>query len=1140
MFGRSFYRFFGITFLLLAASLFGSGQDLDDVTISGRILDANGQAVVGASISATSTATGEVRTVVTDDEGRYRIIKLKPGIYKVKATATGFGSQETPEIPTVSAQNVQKDFKLSPAGVTAEQTITVTDDDAPIVDTTRTIVGGTVTEREIEELPNNSRNALDLVLTLGGTSEEALSTKDLAEDRNSNPRSTPLEQGNFSLSGGAAYSNNLTIDGLDNNDDRGARDRFQPSLDSIAEVQVIKNQFSAEYGRASGGRVNIRTRGGTNKFRGRAFMYFKDDNLNANSWYNNSRGFARLPLTDYNPGFTLGGPVVLPFYNGHNRTFFFVSYEHDRLLDTTLIDTYIPVVANPRFTLPAPNGTGQFCDAAGSPPAPCAAGVGAISGYSLLLDTPNRSNLLSARIDHRLFEGNEFTFGWQYGRKKNRRTSGASVTRIEDSLQAKNINTDAFNITDNQVFGSNAVNQLRFQWSVYEPSYISENPFDPVVLVGYRNPVTTGVQTLIAGNSTSSTLQNFSDSRKETRYQFQDSVTYLWNSHSFKFGADVNHVNSKATSLADATGTYNFNSVFNYGANVLSRYRQNFGTASDVTNTYWGAFFNDEVRVRPNLTISGGLRFERETAVTDNNNWGPRFGLAWDPFKKGTGVVRLGAGIFYNRVLLRTVGDFIQNSLGGVQSFDSNSIANSGALNGRANVLASIAQDFPNAYTSLDSLRAAIARAMCGSAACNPNTGFLTDTGSGSNPLRTIDPDLKIPESYQFNVGFEREIGKGFVFETNYTWNKTAHLWREYNPNVAVAPAGFTDLTAWLLTHPYTFTNSNGTVRTYNFYLGSTTDAMGVATAPNGTTACGTTVTVTCFVNLNTISSSTISPSTNVSGVGSNSIGGAVGIAIEGVRQLRPDPNFDEKERVASIGNAFYQGITFEIRSRYRKLGMGFSSSMRAVYTLSKMQDDGLNNTTNADVNGDFHNEWSRATQDRRHRFALSGTFDTPWWLGKVKLSPVFRYGSSAPFNLGLGVDRNLNDTSTDRVLFSGNLDDIRTRPPGSAFPSALAAQFSLLPIGAKGYGNIPRNSGRGPSMYIFDLNISREWRFTERFRLRPTVEFGNILNAAVFSFGSEFVDFFGSPTANQQALFLVPTRTYRPRDIRLGMRFDF
>ena len=123
-----------------------------------------------------------------------------------------------------------RDFSLTPASVTAETTVMVTDD-APMVDTTRTIVGNTITERENEEFPVDSRSALDLVLTLGGTAEGA-SHRDLSGDRGdrgvSAPGTTPEEAGIFGLSGGAAYSNNITIDGLDNNDDRSASFRFEP------------------------------------------------------------------------------------------------------------------------------------------------------------------------------------------------------------------------------------------------------------------------------------------------------------------------------------------------------------------------------------------------------------------------------------------------------------------------------------------------------------------------------------------------------------------------------------------------------------------------------------------------------------------------------------------------------------------------------------------------------------------------------------------------------------------------------------------------------------------------------------------------------------------------------------------------
>ena len=1149
-FGRISLFIFALSLSVFVFSNNGFAQDLDDVTISGKITDSNNAPVVGATVTATQVETGAERTAVTNEDGVYRIIELPPGTYNVKATRNGFGAKENQGLITVAGQNVQLNFSLAPAGVQAEQTVTITEEDTPVVDTTRTVVGGTITQREIEEIPNNTRNPLDLVLTLGGVSEEALSTRDLADDRNANPRTTPTEQGNFSLSGGASYSNNITIDGLDNNDDRSARERFQPSLESIAEVQVIKNQFSSEYGRASGGRINLRTRAGTNKFRGRAFMFFRDDNLNANTWYNNSRGIPRLPFTEYNPGFTLGGPLIFPYlYNGKNRTFFSVAYEYNKLEDTTLIDTFLPAVSNSRFALPTPTGTGQFCDnssataCTNNPPT-----AAFVSPYTILLATPNTNNIFTAKVDHKLFQGNDITFGYQFGRRNNRRQSGTSTTRIEDALQNRNSNSDAFNITDNQVFGANIVNQLRFQWSRFEPSFQTDNPLAPVVLVGYRNPITNNTQTLIAGNSTASSLQNFADTRKETRLQFQDSLTYIVGSHTLKGGFDIQNVDSKATSLGDATGTFNFNSVLNFQNNVLSRYRQNFGTATDVKNTYWGIFINDEMRAASNLTISYGVRYERETAVSDSNNFGPRLGIAWDPFKKGRGVIRFGAGIFYNRVLLRTVGDFIQNSSGNLISFDSNVIPTTN--NARANVLTRIAQQFPNGFASTEDLRSAVASVNCGTtaapAACSSNTGFVANTGSSGNPLRSVDPDLKIPESYQFNIGFEREIGKGFVFEVNYTLNKTAHLWREYNINVPVLPAGFSDLTAYLLANPFTFRNFNGTTRTYVFGLGSTSDGSGVATTLSGTTACSTTTNATCFVNLNTVNSSTTSPSTNASdGVSSNSIGGPVGIASEAVRRLRPDPSVDEKERVSSIGNSFYQGLVLEIRSRFRKLGLGFGSSFRAVYTLSGTKDDGLNNTSNAEINGDFSREWARSLQDRRHRFALSGTFDTPWWLGKLRFSPLFRFGSSAPFNLGYGVDRNLNDVSTDRPNFSGNIDDIRSREPGSSFPTTLASQFSLPPIGSAG-GNLPRNAGRGPTMYIFDLSVTREWKFGERFRLRPTIEFGNILNAAVFSFGSEFIDFTAlssNPSASQLAnfnSFLIPTRTYRQREIRLGLRFDF
>jgi hypothetical protein len=323
-----------------------------------------------------------------------------------------------------------------------------------------------------------------------------------------------------------------------------------------------------------------------------------------------------------------------------------------------------------------------------------------------------------------------------------------------------------------------------------------------------------------------------------------------------------------------------------------------------------------------------------------------------------------------------------------------------------------------------------------------------------------------------------------------------------------------------------------------------------LTTTQNGATACPTSgassifsSTSTCFVNLNSTSTTATAPAAASTGNNNNAAGGPIGIALADIAQFRPNPNLEETSVIGSKGNAFYNGLILELRSRMHKLGYGFSSSFRVNYTLSKTMDDGLNNTSNAEINNDFSREWAPTLQDRRHRVAFSGIFESPSWFGKLRFSPLVRWGSSATFNLGNGgTDRNLDDVSTDRPNFSGALSDIVWRSPDSPIPTSLIASFSLPPIGAKS-GDLPRNAGRGPELFTFDMSLSRDWKLGEHFKLRPVIEFDNILNAAIFSYGAAFIDFgSGIQTAGSttQQAFLVPTRTYRQREIRLGLRFDF
>lgn len=1103
-------------------------QDLDDVSFNGQVTDQNGAVVAGATIVAVQNETKKERTVQTDAEGRFRLVDLEPGTYTVRAAFQNFATEERTEIGTLAGQNVRLDFVLLPASLVAEQVV-VTEADAPIVDTSRTVVGGTITREEIEELPNNARSPLDLIFTLGGVTEEALSTRDLAEERSRGvrdtnaPANTPEESGSFALSGSPASSNNITIDGLDNNDDRSARERFQPSIEAVAEVQVITNQFSAEYGRASGGRINIRTSGGSNRFRGRAFYFFRDESLNANTFRNNSLGLKRVPFQEQNPGFTLSGPVRIPRfflnpfeYDGRDRTFFFTAYEYNTILDTALIDTAVPVAQNPLFPIAQPtdpNTVRRETIASGSN-----AVATDIASFVASVSTPSRTNTFTARVDHKFSEDHNGTFLYQLGRSENLRQFGGG-NRLAEALTGRTRNSDALSYSDNFVFSPNFVNQVRTQISRLTPAVEAQGGRNPVVLISIRDlvqffprddPDQSLTRSLVAGSSTSG-----ASDRRESRFQLQDAATYIRGSHTFKFGGDYQRIRSTFIDLSDISGTYNFASAGDFLINTPNRFRQNFQAESEQTNNYLGIFFQDEWRVRPNIVLSYGLRYETESILKDRNNFGPRAAIAYDPFGTGKTVIRAGAGIFYNRVLLRTIDDF---TLGSQQLFfDTDQILNPDGtrlsdLQRRDFIRQNIV--FPNRLSADSALVQQFAVR---------NTDFF----------RRLDPDIRIPESYQTNIGFERDIGKSFAFEANYSYTRGIHLFREFNANAPVLPNGFTDLSQYLLSRDFAnFRSASGARPVYD--VSTAGELVRFAIAPTGANPNTVTRIVESGVPISVINLNAINSTT------------AQGSALRAINFLRPDPTREQVEQLASIGNSFYHGLTLELRRRFRRTASGLGFSFRAAYTLSRLIDDGIVNTSSALVAGDFRRERSRSLLDRRHRFVLSGTFDTPRVLGKLRFSPILRLASGAPFNISLGGDDvNLDDVGNDRPNFNGDLNLLRFRERGEPLDPAILAAFSLPLIGQA--GNLPRNAGQGPGQFLFDLSITREFRLNERMRLRPVIEFGNVFNATVFSFGSEFINFDSfSPTASEDSRqaftdrFLVPTRTLRPRSIRLGLRFDF
>ncbi len=484
--------------LVLIASSLGSAaairaDDLDNIIFQGTVRDSAGASVSGATVVARHVATGIERSATSNAEGRYRLVVGDPGAYLLISTATGFATEESKRIEVTTGRTIAIDFALAPAGVNEQINVGVSS--TPLVDTTRTVTGDTIARTELDALPIANRDPLQLVFLLGGVAEAPLSVGDLAEEGKGRfLRGTPEEAGIFSLTGAPATSNNLTIDGLDNNDDRGARERIALNPEAIAEVQIITNQYAAEYGRASGGRINIRTRGGDIRYRGEAHALFGDESLNANTFFRNARGLGRVPQQQTREGGIVSGPIRGPH-------FFFAGYERSGVTDSAEINVLLPVQTNPHFPLPRPNG-------AAAPGTPVALLLEEIS-------TPETRNIVNVRGDLNLGQSQNVTARFDLVRGENKRGFPGG-SRLPESILIEGRNSDSISLSDNLVLRTTIVNQARFQLSRLLPR--NSGAIDsPGVVIDKPGTIVAGAFT---GSQSSPAF-----ARKEKRAQVQDSLS---------------------------------------------------------------------------------------------------------------------------------------------------------------------------------------------------------------------------------------------------------------------------------------------------------------------------------------------------------------------------------------------------------------------------------------------------------------------------------------------------------------------------------------------------------------------------------------------------------------------------------------
>jgi outer membrane receptor protein involved in Fe transport len=611
--------------------------------IEGTVSDESGAVLPGSAVTIRNQATGVTRETTTDSRGVYRAPLLSIGTYEVSATAEGFASVRVPDQGLTIGQTLGVDITLPVAA--AQESITVTAE-APIIEGTRTHQASTVSARAVTMLPVNGRNFIDFVLTTPGVTRD-------------------VRLGDISFAGQRGTLNSLVVDGADNNNTffgqalgrtGSGRAPYQFSQDAVAEFQVNRNAYSAEYGRAGGAVINVVTKSGSNDYHGSLFEFYRDKSLNENSWANKTAVPAR-PKSPYGFdqfGGSLGGPIR------RDKAFFFISYDGQR----NEIPNDVTLNANlVGLTLPTDAAT--------------QAGLASLRLLGNSWTRGQNQDVLLARADWQLSQPHRLTA--RYNRQEFTGTNfeNGGATNAEQHTGDSLVNTDTINLTLSSVLSGNLFNEARGQWAKdKEPGEANSALPEATVRQGGRTLLTVG--------------RNFFSPRETTieRYQIADALSWNRGAHGFKTGADYNHDDILNFFPGNFSGVYTFNSLAGWANGRPDSYVQAFagpgttGPTTEPNSVEYAAFFQDDWKPRKNLSVMAGLRYDLQQFAqpqvrnpdpqlaaagidtsflkTDRDNIGPRLGLAWTPRERL--LLRAGYGLFYGRTPAIMVGTAHSNN----------------------------------------------------------------------------------------------------------------------------------------------------------------------------------------------------------------------------------------------------------------------------------------------------------------------------------------------------------------------------------------------------------------------------------------------------------------------------------------------
>ncbi|HEX8281976.1 MAG TPA: TonB-dependent receptor [Pyrinomonadaceae bacterium] len=590
-------------------------QGVTSATLGGRVEDAGGAAVGGATVVVANLDTGGRLTAVSDEEGRYRFAYLPVGAYRLRAERPGFAAYSK-ELVLTLGQAADLTVRLSVAGI--EESVEVGDAGGAL-ETSRAQLSETILPREVNDLPLNGRNYLDLALLVPGASRTNTgSAQRFAE-------TSAVAGTGLSFAGQRNLNNGFVVDGLSSNDDAANLAGASFSQEVVREFQVITSGGIAEFGRASAGVVNVVTKSGTNDFRGRVYGFLRNQRLDAR----NPLAPDKDPFTQAQYGATFGGSVR------RDRTFFFSNFEQTRLNNAAVVTIAPGAVAAVNSRL----------DAAGYGGPRLSTGV-VPAGF-------DSTNFL-LRFDQRLGQSGQLAARYSLYRldARNARNVGGLNDVSRGTALDNRDQTLALNLVT--TLGQSALNETRIQLTRGRLAAPVNDDAGPAVNISG-----------VAGFG----VATFSPTARDADvFEAVSSLTAQSGAHSFKFGVDYLH-NSLRIEFPGATrGVYTFTSLPNFMAGHYGSFQQAFGEPSQtISNPNVGLFAQDEWRPRTDLTVNYGLRYDAQMLPdpvrTDANNFAPRLGVAYSPDFLGRDrrtVLRAGFGVYFDRVPLRAVSNALQ------------------------------------------------------------------------------------------------------------------------------------------------------------------------------------------------------------------------------------------------------------------------------------------------------------------------------------------------------------------------------------------------------------------------------------------------------------------------------------------------